>query len=111
MHSDGRFSSLFSTSGFINIPTIFARAEATTLEHWSVLDIVGPVEQFKEAVHVAGILLTESRDEAGEYDFFLAHLLTVGHALKVLLPSFPEESRVGVLRQFWLFVLYFLLRS
>ncbi|KAF5857062.1 hypothetical protein ETB97_006306 [Aspergillus alliaceus] len=65
-----RFSSLFSTPGFINIPTIFARTEAAILEHWSAWDIVDPAEQFKEAVYVAGILFTESRDEAGEYDFF-----------------------------------------
>lgn len=30
----------------------------------------------------------------------------MGHALRVLLPSFPWGYRVGVLRQFWLFVLY-----
>ncbi|KAB8239575.1 uncharacterized protein BDW43DRAFT_295968 [Aspergillus alliaceus] len=54
----------------------------------SAWDIVDPAEQFKEAVHVAGILFTESRDEAGSSAFV------------------PEESRVGVLRQFWLFVLY-----
>ncbi|KAE8392484.1 hypothetical protein BDV23DRAFT_181633 [Aspergillus alliaceus] len=86
-----RFSSLFSTPGFINIPTIFARTEAAILEHWSAWDIVDPAEQFKEAVYVAGILFTESRDEAG----------FEGSSVFV-----PEESRAGVLRQFWLFVLY-----
>ncbi|KAE8344110.1 hypothetical protein BDV24DRAFT_172043 [Aspergillus arachidicola] len=106
VHTDTRFSNLFSVPGFINIATTFAHAEHALLEHWNAWDIVNPAEQFRDVVDLAGLLLIESRNGEGEYDFFLAHLLTVGHALRVLLPSFPWGYRVGVLRQFWLFVLY-----
>ncbi|OOO14172.1 protein of unknown function DUF4243 [Aspergillus oryzae] len=106
VHTDIRFSSLFSVPGFINIATTFAHAEHALLEHWNAWDIVNPAKQFRDVVDLAGLLLIGSRNGEGEYDFFLAHLLTVGHALRVLLPSFPWGYRVGVLRQFWLFVLY-----
>ncbi|KAB8078313.1 hypothetical protein BDV29DRAFT_152842 [Aspergillus leporis] len=106
VRDDARFSGLFSIPGYNNIATIFAKAESAILDHWNAWDIVDPARQLREIVEVAGILLMESRTKAGEYDFFLAHALTVGHALRVLLPVFRGEWRVDVLRQFWLFVLF-----
>ncbi|KNG86171.1 hypothetical protein ANOM_005535 [Aspergillus nomiae NRRL 13137] len=106
VHTDARFSNLFSIPGYINVSITFAHAEHALLEHWNAWDIVDPVEQFRDVVDVAGLLFIESRNEDDEYDFLLAHLLTVGHALRVLLPSFPGSYRLGVVRQFWLFVLY-----
>ncbi|KAF7585245.1 hypothetical protein BBP40_011596, partial [Aspergillus hancockii] len=105
VHDDPRFSNLFSIPGYANLAAIFPKAESAILEHWNAWDIVKPAAQLKELMQVAGVLLIESRTEAGEYDFFLAHALTVGHAVRVLLPVFPGEWRVDVMRQFWLFVL------
>ncbi|KAB8223385.1 hypothetical protein BDV33DRAFT_228533 [Aspergillus novoparasiticus] len=106
VHTDTRFSNLFSVPGFINIATTFAHAGHALLEQWNAWGIINPAEQFRDVVDLAGLLLIESRNGEGEYDVFLAHLLTIGHASRVLLPSFPWGYRVGVLRQFWLFVLY-----
>ncbi|KAB8205062.1 hypothetical protein BDV34DRAFT_225865 [Aspergillus parasiticus] len=95
VHTDTRFSNLFSVPGFINIATTFAHAEHALLEHWNAWDIVNPAEQFRDVVDLAGFLLIESRNGEGEYDFFLAHLLTVGHALRGFCLRFPGSIGWG----------------
>jgi hypothetical protein len=41
----------------------------------------------------------------GEFDFYLAHVLTVGHALRVLFPVFPRNWHIPIMRQYGLFTI------
>lgn len=36
------------------------------------------------------------------YDFFMVHLLTTSHAVRILLPLIPRKFHVGLVRQWWL---------
>lgn len=36
------------------------------------------------------------------HDFFLVHLLTTSHAVRVLLPLLPAQYHISLLRQWWL---------
>jgi len=36
------------------------------------------------------------------YDFFMAHVLTTSHAVRILLPHVPEKFHISLVRQWWL---------
>lgn len=106
IHTDDRFSRLFDLPGYSNIYIIFGKAERAILEHWHAWNIGNPPQQLEELLDLAMSLLMGTSTENHEYDFYLAHTLTVGHAVRVLLPKFPEEQVIPILRQFGMFILY-----
>lgn len=61
--------------------------------------------QLRDWMHTATLLATSTADAIGGYDFFLAHVLTVGHALRILLPHIPEEHRIKTMKQYALFTI------
>ncbi|KAI9797383.1 MAG: hypothetical protein M1825_006012 [Sarcosagium campestre] len=106
VRTDQRLDGLFDHSGPGNIALLFQRKEDIVLEHWNSWTIVNPKAQFEESQRAAVLLLlaTVPPDSEG-YDFFLVHLLTTSHAIRVLLPLIPEEFHVSLVRQWWLFTL------
>ncbi|KAI9848639.1 MAG: hypothetical protein M1838_000478, partial [Thelocarpon superellum] len=82
--------------------------EAVILEHWNSWTISDARAQFKDSQRTAALLLVGTQPlptSTREYSFFLVHLLTTSHAVRILLPLIPHEFHVPLLRQWWLLAL------
>ncbi|KAL1961795.1 hypothetical protein VTN77DRAFT_1045 [Rasamsonia byssochlamydoides] len=100
VRTDMRFNGLFATPGDHNLETLFREREAALLNHWNAWKIEDPVTQFRDSQAAAAALLVATDTE--QYDFFLVHLLTTSHAVRILLPLIPEQFHIPLVRQWWL---------
>lgn len=98
---------LFERPGADNIQPIFDSHEDVVLEHWNAWHIENPKKQFEDSQRAAAALLvgTHRISGAGKHDFFLVHLLTTSHAVRILLPFIPARFHVALVRQWWLLTL------
>jgi hypothetical protein len=109
VHDDQRFDGLFSTPGFDNLSTLFQKVEPALLDHWNAWDLSdgideeAAVQRFNESQKTAATLLVGV--EIRQYDFFLVHLLTTSHAIRILLPMLPHKWHIPLIRQWWLITL------
>lgn len=104
---DERFDNLFDHQGADNIEPLFENHQAAVLEHWNAWQLPNPKKQFEDSQYAAVALLVASREHGGRrpYDFFLVHLLTTSHAVRILLPLIPAKFHVALVRQWWLLTL------
>jgi Questin oxidase-like len=101
--SDTRFDGLFPEKGYSNIETLFSQHEDLVLEHWNAWKISNPTEQFRDSQEAAMNLLVRTvKSGTHAYDFFIVHLLTTSHAVRILLPVIPKKFHVSLVRQWWL---------
>jgi hypothetical protein len=109
--SDNRFDGLFKEPGFANIEPLFQNHESLVLEYWNAWDLsstssANPIEQFRESQEVAVALLVSTvRPSTHAYNFFVVHLLTTSHAVRILLPLLPAKFHISLVRQWWLLTL------
>jgi hypothetical protein len=106
IQKDARFDGYSDHPGFANIFALWAKYESEILEHWNALVVDDVSAQLKDWLHTAALLAVGTAEAIGGYDFYLAHVLTVGHALRILLPHIPEKHRVATMRQFALFAIF-----
>ena len=105
IHADPRFDTLPHHRGGGNLDKVFAEYEEALLEHWNAWKITSdPLAQFAESQKAATALLvaTDRSSANGAYDFFLVHLLTSSHAVRILIPFIPAKFHVPLVRQWWL---------
>jgi hypothetical protein len=103
IHSDTRFDGLFDSRGASNIEKLFSEHESLVLEHWNAWSITNPTEQFRDSQEAAMYLLVRTvKAGTHAYDFFMVHLLTTSHAVRILLPLIPKRFHVSLVRQWWL---------
>lgn len=103
---DQRFEGLFEQQGENNIELLFKRNEDAVLDHWNAWSITDPKEQFIESQKAATALLVAThRSGDTKFDFFLVHLLTTSHAVRILLPLLPARFQVALVRQWLLFTI------
>ena len=104
---DKRFDNLFDHQGADNIEPLFEKHEDAVLEHWNAWKLPNPKKQFEDSQYAAVALLvgTHKRGSGRDYDFFLVHVLTTSHAVRILLPLIPEKFHVPLVRQWWLLTL------
>ncbi|KAK4988051.1 hypothetical protein LTR50_004167 [Elasticomyces elasticus] len=102
---DPRFNGLLDHQGSDNIDIILANEETreAVLEHWNALDMSDPKKQFEDCQRTAIALLVATHQKGELYDFFVVHLLTSSHAVRILLPVLPAKWHVPLVRQWWLF--------
>jgi len=104
---DKRFDNVFDHQGADNIEPLFENHEAVVLEHWNAWHLPNPKKQFEDSQYAAVALLVASHEprSSNPYDFFLVHLLTTSHAVRILLPLIPAKFHVALVRQWWLLTL------
>ncbi|KAF7546635.1 hypothetical protein G7Z17_g8298 [Cylindrodendrum hubeiense] len=103
---DNRFNSLPKDSTVDDMEDIFTEHEALILEYWNAWVIDDPLKQFELSQEAAVALLVATvRPGTHAFNFLLVHLLTTSHAVRVLLPFFPENYRITLVREWWLLVL------
>lgn len=107
VHSDKRLDGVFDKYGGDNLSRLLADEALTSilLEHWSSWRIVDPTKDFAQSQQLATNLLIASGPSVGGhgYDFFLVHLLTTSHAVRILIPSIPRQYHVKIVRE-WLLI-------
>jgi hypothetical protein len=100
---DTRFDGLFDDKGDENITTLFKNHESLVLEHWNAWKMVDPNKQFEDSQEAAMTLLIRTvQPGTHAYDFFMVHLLTTSHAVRILIPLIPKKFHVSLVRQWWL---------
>ena len=106
VRDDKRLDSLSDHKGGNNLGTLFKDHEDTLVDHWNAWHISDPVKQFEDSQMTAAALLvaTTTKDDR-DYDFFILHLLTTSHAVRILLPLIPDKYHIPLARQWWLFSL------
>lgn len=109
LSSDERLSHIFDTPGGDNLSNIFStpHLESILLEHWNAWKITDPTAQFQQSQQAAvALLISTAPSLAGHgYDFFLVHLLTSSHAVRILLPAIDAKHHVGLVREWFLITL------
>ncbi|KAL6711980.1 hypothetical protein ACN47E_003023 [Coniothyrium glycines] len=105
VREDQRFDGLYDhRSG--DITKVFEEREEVFLEYWNAWEITAPNEQFLDAQKTAvKLVVATTAPEETSFDFFLVHVLTSSHAVRILLPLVPARFHVNILRQWWLFTL------
>lgn len=109
MSQDSRFSSLSypsSNGGEENVDSIPSDKdkEALMLEYWNALTVHNLPSQFEYAQRGAVATLIGSHNPGEKFDFFLVHLLTSSHALRIVLPLLDKKHHIPLIRQWWLLV-------
>lgn len=100
---DKRFDGLFENRGYDNVEILFNEHEELVLEYWNAWTISDPKKQFQESQEAAVALLTRTvKPGTHAYDFFLVHILTTSHAVRILLPMIPKKYHIDLVRQWWL---------
>lgn len=105
VQADKRFDGLVEYPGTVNFGLVLGPRPEVFLEHWNAWQIDDLKTSFENACDTATLLAISSGYADGKYDFFHAHMLTVGHALRILWQYIPYEQRKSVLRQFALFII------
>jgi hypothetical protein len=109
VQNDSRFDKLFTVPGGDNLSNLLADPKLVDillsyLHSWTITE---PTKQFSQSQHLASLLViatSPNLPSAGHgYDFFLVHLLTTSHAIRILLPFFPANTHMRLVKQ-WLLI-------
>lgn len=104
--NDRRFDGIFEKPGFENIEPLFDQHESLVLEYWNAWDLSDPVKQFQESQEAAvSLLVATVPPGTHSYNFFIVHILTTSHAVRILLPFIPARFHISLVRQWWLLTL------
>ena len=102
---DQCFDKLFDHPGPENVEHVLSQREDVILDYWNAWDLSEePQAQFKKAQELAVALLAATQNSEG-HDFFLLHILTTSHAVRILLPLVPARFEIPLIRQWWLLTL------
>lgn len=100
---DTRFDGLFETQGEENIQPLLDNREELVMEYWNAWDLKNPLKQFQESQEAAVAVFVASVPVGTHaYSFFLVHLLTTSHAVRILLSFIEQKYHMSLVRQWWL---------
>ena len=103
LSKDNRFGPSPDLDG---LETYFGDHESLIMEYWNGWKIDNPTKQFELSQEAAVALLVATvRPGTHAFNFLLVHLLTSSHAVRILLPFFPEQHHVTLVREWWLLAL------
>lgn len=106
LQKDDRFNGTSDDQSPKTVEQVFSSHEDQLLEYWNAWQITNPTEEFKASQMAAAALLVATHRSGGApYDFFLCHILTTSHAVRILLPLLPPKYHVSLVRQWWLLTL------
>ncbi|KAI1767412.1 hypothetical protein GGR53DRAFT_518480 [Hypoxylon sp. FL1150] len=103
---DKRLDGLFKEGGPQNIESLFQKQEDIVLEYWNAWTLDDPVKDFELSQEAAvAVLVATVPPGTHSYNFYICHVLTTSHAVRILLPFIPPEFRIKLVRQWWLFAI------
>lgn len=106
LQQDSRLDNFFAEPGSDNYEPLVEdnEKEKVVLEYWNSWTITDPNAQFEAAQRIAVATLVTSPQSGAKFDFFLCHLLTSSHAVRIIAPNIPRKWHVPLIREWWLFV-------
>jgi len=111
LHNDKRLDSCFEKPGDDNLERLLddEKLRSILLEHFHAWDLKEPKAAFEASQRLGTALLISTTAAAPinghGYDFFILHLLTTSHAVRILISFIPKEYHVSLLREWWLITL------
>ncbi|PNY25665.1 Cell cycle checkpoint protein RAD17 [Tolypocladium capitatum] len=106
MSTDERFKRLPEKLDFLHLEALFDEHEDLFMEYWNAWEVDDPVKQFQLSQEAAvALLVTSVKLGTHSYDFFLVHLLTASHAVRVFIPFTPPQHHITLVREWWLLVI------
>ncbi|KAI1344633.1 hypothetical protein F5Y15DRAFT_367228 [Xylariaceae sp. FL0016] len=103
MENDDRLKGLFKEPAFENFEILFQKHEDVVLEYWNAWSLDDPVKQFQDSQEAAVALLVGTvAPGTHSYNFFLVHVLTTSHAVRILIPFIPARYHISLVREWWL---------
>lgn len=103
---DDRLSGLPSNPDFGDLEKILDKYDDVFLEYWNAWEFDDPLKSFELSQEAAVALLVATvKPGTHAFNFLLVHLLTTSHAVRILLPFFPEKYHITLVREWWLLVL------
>ncbi|OTB00035.1 hypothetical protein M426DRAFT_324611 [Hypoxylon sp. CI-4A] len=103
---DERLDGALKESGPDNIEPLFEKHEDIVLEYWNAWTLDDPEKDFQLSQEAAvDFLIGTVAPGTHSYNFYICHVLTTSHAVRILLPFIPPEHRINLVRQWWLFAL------
>ncbi|KAK2596182.1 RFC checkpoint protein Rad17 [Conoideocrella luteorostrata] len=106
LSQDEELDKLPKTNEYANFESVITEYQDIVMKYWNAWDISDPLKDFENSQHAAVALFVSSVDPSSRnYNFFIVHLLTTSYALRVLLPFFPVQHHIGLVRQWWLLVI------
>jgi hypothetical protein len=107
VNGDARLDGVFKQFGGDNLSKLLGDAGLTSIlmEHWAAWEISDPTKDFEQSQALAAALLVSSAPSVGGHgwDFFLVHLLTSSHAVRILIPFLDPQYHVRLVRE-WLLI-------
>ena len=100
---DTTFNNLFDAPGGDNMTVVFRDYEEQLLTYWNAWRLVNPTKQFEDSQQAATAMLIASGRTG--YDFFIVHLLTTSHAVRILIPMVAPQFHLNLVKQWWLVTL------
>ncbi|KIV92275.1 hypothetical protein PV10_06730 [Exophiala mesophila] len=109
VHDDTRFDGMFDQPGGENLSHLLGDESLVSIlvEYWSSWQIKDPTKDFAQSQNLAIALLIASASSVGGhgFDFFLVHLLTTSHAVRILIPVIEPQYHVLLVREWFLITL------
>jgi hypothetical protein len=104
INADNRLDGAFDSLDGNNLSKVFDEYESILLEHWNAWKITEPEKQFEQSQQLAtGLLISTAESLGGHgYDFYLVHLLTTSHAVRIMIPFLPARFHLPLVKQWWL---------
>ena len=106
INADTRLDAHFTEPGGNNLSKLLSTVALLSIlqSHWNSWKITDPKKQFAQSQQLATALLISSSTHVGGrgYDFFLVHLLTSSHAVRILIPFLPPEHHIPLVREWFL---------
>ncbi|GAM43993.1 hypothetical protein TCE0_060f19254 [Talaromyces pinophilus] len=106
VRNDCYFDGLLTEPGILNLEVLYQEQHLDVIQkHWSAWEVVDLLKQFEECCDLSVLLALSTGNPKDSFDFYLAHVMTVAHALRVLWHFSPPERHESILRQYALFTI------
>lgn len=105
IRKDERLNGVFTVAGGANVEKLSQdkKLHSIVWEYVEALQWTQAQSQFEDCFKLAALLLVATvTSKMDHYDFFLCHILTTMHAVRILLPIIPGNQQLTLLKQWWL---------
>jgi len=104
LHNDHAFDHLLTRPGLDNLDIIMKERGNLVIQYFHRLKVEEIDDESFDRMAALMLVATHKPNEP-QYDFFLCHVLTSHHAMRVLLADAASSIKLDLKRQFWLFML------
>jgi hypothetical protein len=105
VRQDTRFDGVAEYPGITNMGPLMQNCGGAVIEHWNAWEINDPLQQLEQLCDLSTLVALTTCDAVKEFDFYLLHLMTVAHGLRVLWHLFPLDRQAPMLREFAVFAI------